>query len=74
MVGDFVDHRIDDVVGPIAAGHRVVQDHSKTIGRKLNLREALAWQIIFTPTALLVWHGGLRIHADVARHAHEPVT
>jgi hypothetical protein len=74
MVSKLVDHRVDDGVGPFAAGHRVVQDRPKTIGPKVRLREALSWQMIFVSTALLVWHGSLRIHGDVVRRAHKPVT
>jgi hypothetical protein len=62
----LVDHRVYDIGGPFAAGHCVVQDRPKTIGRKLRLREALARQIIIESKALLVWHGGLRNHGDVS--------
>jgi hypothetical protein len=60
MVSKLVDHRVYDIVGPFATGHRVVQDCPKMIGSKLNLREALPWQIIFESTALLVRHASLR--------------
>ncbi len=64
MLSNFIQCRVNDIVGPFTAGHCVGEDHPKILEQKFNLCESLSWQIIFEASTFLISHRGPPIHPE----------